>query len=322
MVFGIGAFTHGTIQILKRHGAKVSCYLTRDYGHYGPSLEGNTYTTHEYPNPCKLIIEKKIDAIIPMSINWHYAEWTQQLLSLNVPIFSPIGDGMLIERDRDFARRLCKRQGIPVPKSASVRNRIEALDFLTKHPKPYVIKNPLCSPSSPIHTIVCESVGDTEQWLERIDYAEGVFLQEYMGSREAGHIAIISNGEIFSLVTNQEYKRAFDGNMGPVAGAPLGGLIERDEDDKYGLAEKLLRPLLPWFREVKFNGPIQVTAVKRGNTWYPIEYNVRTGVTAGPMILRMLDNPVEVLQATFQNKSISASFKPDHTFGCSLTLVG
>ena len=60
-----------------------------------------------------------------------------------------------------------------------------------------------------------------------INYAEGVFLQEYLGRAEAGHIALVSGGEIHSLVTNQEYKRAFAGNLGVVAGAPLGGLVRK-----------------------------------------------------------------------------------------------
>ena len=43
MVFGVGAFTQGMLHILKQDGAQVSTYLTRDYAHYSPSLEGKTY---------------------------------------------------------------------------------------------------------------------------------------------------------------------------------------------------------------------------------------------------------------------------------------
>ena len=142
----------------------------------------------------------------------------------------------------------------------------EAEKILAKHPQPFVIKNPLCSPTSPIHTILCETVEDTRAWLRHVNYAEGVFLQEYLGRAEAGHIVLVSGGEIYSLVTNQEYKYAFNGNQGVVAGAPLGGLVERDPNDKYGLARKLIHPLLPWLRAAKFNGPLQVTAVKRGRS--------------------------------------------------------
>ena len=148
---------------------------------------------------------------------------------------------------------LCAKFKIPFPKSFVASNRIEAEKILAENPQPFVIKNPLCSPTSPIHTILCETVADTRAWLRQVNYAEGVFLQEYLGRAEAGHIALVSGGEIHSLVTNQEYKYAFDGNQGIVAGAPLGGLVERDENDKYGLARELIHPLIPWLREVRIS---------------------------------------------------------------------
>jgi phosphoribosylamine---glycine ligase len=155
-----------------------------------------------------------------------------------------------------------------------------------------------------------------------VNYAEGVFLQEYLGRAEAGHIVLVSGGEIHSLVTNQEYKYAFDGNQGIVAGAPLGELVERDPTDKYGLARQLIHPLLPWLRATNFNGPLQVTAIKRGGQWHVIEYNIRIGVTSGPMILRMLANPVETLLQTTRNQTIRPEFRRAAKFGCSLTLAG
>lgn len=169
---------------------------------------------------------------------------------------------------------------------------------------------------------MCETVEDTVSWLNNIDYAEGVFLQEYMGRREIGHIAMVCGGEIHPLVTNQEYKRAFDGNMGPVAGAPLGGLIEADIDDKYGLAETLLRPLMPWFTESGFHGPVQATAVRRDSTWTVIEYNVRTGITTGPALWRMLQDPVETLLAVARNEKVRIRLRSEAKFACTLTLAG
>src|SRR4030095_15601762 len=157
-------------------------------------------------------------------------------------------------------------------------------------------------------TIICETLADTRSWLRHVDYAEGVFLQEYLGRREVGHIALVSAGEIHSLVTNQEYKRAFAGNMGVVAGAPLGGLVEKDVEDKYGLARALLHPLVPWFRSVNYSGPIQVTAVWCREKWHVIEYNIRIGVTSGAMILRMLENPVETVLTAARNQPVAPRF--------------
>ncbi len=228
MLWGIGSYAASAMRTLAENGAEVFCYLTRNYGDYGPSLYGETFHFREYPNPCPLVREKQIDLVIPMSIDWHEAPWRDEFLAMQVPILSPYGEAMKLERDRDYGRRLCERFGIPVPKAYVAKNRLDAVAYVRANPLPYVIKNPLCAPGSPVHTIVTETVEDTLSWLEHVNYAEGVFLQEYMGRREAGHVAMVSDGKIYPLVTNQEYKRAFDGNMGPVAGAPLGGLVEVD----------------------------------------------------------------------------------------------
>ena len=322
MILGVGSFAHSLGTALADAGANTSTYLTRNYGHFSPSLCGKTFARDTFPSPVPLLKENGIDVVIPQSIDWATQSWAEDLVNSGVGIFSPTGVAMRIERERDFARELCAKFKIPFPKSFVAANRIEAEKILAAHPQPFVIKNPLCSPTSPVHTVMCETVADTRAWLRNVNYAEGVFLQEYLGRAEAGHIALVSGGEIHSLVTNQEYKYAHNGNLGIVAGAPLGGLVERDENDKYGLARELIHPLKPWLREAKFNGPLQVTAIKRGGQWHVIEYNIRIGVTSGPMILRMLKNPAKMVLATARNDKLKLEFNDKLNFGCSLTLAG
>jgi phosphoribosylamine---glycine ligase len=322
MILGVGAFAHSTSRILKENGARVSAYLTRNYGHFPPSLAGPTFPAARFPSPIILLREHNVDLVVPMSIDWAQAPWAGDLLASRVAIFSPTGEAMRIERERDFARKLCRDFKIPFPRAHVAPNRLAAESFLKRRPRPYVIKNPLCSPTSPVHTIICETVEDTRSWLRNVNYAEGVFLQEYLGRAEIGHIALVSAGEIHSLVTNQEYKRAFAGNMGVVAGAPLGGLVEKDPDDRYGLARALIHPLRPWFRKVNYYGPIQVTAIQSRGRWHVLEYNIRIGVTSGAMLLRMLASPVDVLLRTARNHKLDLKFKDGLDFGCSVTLAG
>ena len=322
MLFGVGASTQGVLRTLRAHGVNVSTYLLRDTATDSPALEGRTYSAKQYPNPCALLRQLDLDFILPMSIDWSLMDWTDEFLALGIPILSPTGPGMLLERDRDFARKLCETHHIRFPRAFVAQNRFEAVNFLKRHPGAYVIKNPLCSPRGPIHTVLSETEEDTRSWLDRLNYAEGIFLQEYIGQHEAGHIAFVSGGEIYSLVTNQEYKRAFDGNMGVIAGAPLGGIIEQDPEDKYNLARDLLIPLSPWLREVNFHGPVQVTAVWRDGRWSVLEYNVRIGVTCGPVIMKMLQNPIQVLSDVVHNRTTDVQFNENLRFGCSLTLAG
>jgi phosphoribosylamine--glycine ligase len=337
MALGVGSFAFSVTQTLKENGADVCTYLTRDYAHFPPALAGPTYLRETHPSPVPLIKERGVELVIPQSIDWAQSPWAEDLINSGVGLLCATGEAMRIERERDFARKLCADFGIPFPASHVAQNRLEAEQILARHPAPYVIKNPLCSPTSPVHTVLCETVAETHSWLQQVDYAEGVFLQEFAGRAEAGHIALISGGEIYSLVTNQEYKRAFNGNLGIVAGAPLGGLVEVDPDDKYGLARELIHPLLPWLRAVNFHGPLQVTAVKRRGQWCVIEYNIRIGVTSGAMILRLLKNPLETLLRTTRNEKLAPEFgapplggqgnmspedREPNCFGASVTLAG
>ncbi len=322
MVFGVGAFAQGVMRSLREDGARVSAYWTRPYSHYGPGREGRGYPAARHPDPLPLLRRERVDLIVPMAIEWAPQPWAPALLARGVPLLSPTGEGLRIERERDFARALCARFGVPCARAHVAPNRAAARRWVRRHPAPYVLKNPRCSPFSPLHTMVCESVEETLAWLERVDDREGVFLQEYLGTAEAGHIALVADGEVCPLATNQEYKRAFDGNLGIVAGAPLGGIVERDPRDRYGLVRELLLPLRPWFRETGYHGPIQVTAIRRDGRWHAIEYNVRLGVTNGPLILRLLANPLAVLRATAANRLPRPRWRPGLRFGASVTLAG
>ena len=202
MVFGVGSFAHSLGQTLKEAGAEVSTYLTRNYGHFAPELAGPVYSREAFPNPCPLLARRRVDVVIPQSIDWAQAPWAEELERSGAGLFGPTGEAMRIERERDYARKLCAQFRVPFPKAFVAANRLEAEKIVAKHPRPFVIKNPLCSPTSPVHTILCETAEDTRAWLRQVNYAEGVFLQEYMGPAEAGHIALVSGGEIYSLVTN------------------------------------------------------------------------------------------------------------------------
>jgi len=322
VVLGIGAFTQALMRVLREDGADVEGYLTRGYALHGPRTEGACVAAAERPNPCAAWAAKRPGLLVPMSLEWALQPWTAEFLKLGLPLLCPVGEGLRLERERDFARALCERFGIPFPRAHTVRTRADAESLVRSTSRAYVLKNPLCAPTSPIHTIVCESPEDTLAWLPRLDDSEGIFLQEYLGRREAGHIALVSDGRIYPLVTNQEYKRAFDGNLGIVAGAPLGGLVAQDPDDRYGLASQLLEPLTPWFRETRFHGPVQVTAIRHEDRWHVLEYNVRLGVTSGPLIARMLENPLDTFRRCAWNEALAPRWRAGHEYGCSLTLAG
>src|SRR5688572_7631671 len=116
MALGVGSFAFSVAQTLKEHGASVATYLTRDYGHFPPSLAGPTFFRETHPSPVPLIKKLGVKLIVPQSIDWAQATWAGELLKSGAGILSPTGEGMRIERERDFARELCAKYKIPFPK--------------------------------------------------------------------------------------------------------------------------------------------------------------------------------------------------------------
>ena len=121
MILGVGSFAHSIGRTLADDGASVSTYLTRNYGHFPPSLVGPTFSQDAFPSPVPLIRRNGIDVVIPQSIDWAQAPWADGLLKSGAGIFSPTRKAMRIERERDFARKLCADFKIPFPRiSAAV----------------------------------------------------------------------------------------------------------------------------------------------------------------------------------------------------------
>lgn len=278
-----------------------------------PAVHG--YFGGSKSTPTELAVNFDTNLYITDSIDWVRRPWAQSLIERG-SVFSPHGEAMRLERERAFGMELASRCGIAVPRSALVENRAEAHIAISGDSSLTVLKNPLCSPSAPLHTIVCATAEEATYAVNKADDTEGIFLQQNLGGTEIGHIALVADGEVVPLVTNQEYKWSKDGGQqGHVVGRPLGGIVEADTTDKYCLAKQLIEPLAEWFEAVGFRGPVQVTAGLHNGKWKVMEYNVRLGVSSGPLIATMLDNPFATFRDVANGLRPNPCFRKDFDIG-------
>ena len=89
MVLGVGSFAHSIGAALADAGATVSTYLTRNYGHFAPTLVGPVFSREAHPSPVPLIKKLGVDCVIPQSIDWALQPWAENLMQSGVGIFSP-----------------------------------------------------------------------------------------------------------------------------------------------------------------------------------------------------------------------------------------
>ena len=81
MVLGVGGFAQSGMQILSDDGAGVSCGLTRNYGQLSPTLAGPAFDVASADSLPGLVEGQGIDLVVPMSIDWAKAPWTEALLN-------------------------------------------------------------------------------------------------------------------------------------------------------------------------------------------------------------------------------------------------
>ncbi|MCB0326916.1 MAG: hypothetical protein KDD52_04770, partial [Bdellovibrionales bacterium] len=267
------------------------------------------------------LLHRNINMIIPTRLN-HLEFFDSDFFSLRgIKIFSPLGESLHIEKNRSFAMDLCKAHDIPHPFWASFSSSIQAKEFLSKKNKNFVIKNLYCPSNSSLQAKVCKNSDELIQYLDTQDQNDDFFLQEYCGTFELGHVAMVDHGNIQSLVSNQEYKWSQDGNLGLMQSQPFGALAIQDPKDQFGLAKNLLLPLRPWFEKVSYIGPIQVTAIWNEGTWKVLEYNARLGVSVMKLLFCMLQDPVEwIRKACFEQILSQAQWKEHYLYGLSTSL--
>ena len=65
-----------------------------------------------------------------------------------------------------------------------------------------------------------------------------------------------------------------------------------------------------------------MTAIWHEHRWNVLEFNIRLGVTSGPLILRMMKQPIQALEQVVNNRDVTLELAGDRRFGCSVTLAG
>ena len=202
LALGVGSFAQGILRPLRESGTKVQTYLTRSYGHAGPATEGPTFDSAQLPDLPQLLAAQQPDLIIPQSIDWSQKPWAPSVFRDKWPILCPTGDALLLERDRDFSRHLGSTRGIPFPESIVIPTRAEAEQWVKQANRGFVLKNPLCSPNSPLHTIVSRSAEETLAYenIARLQCAGTYYRTDVGCSLQPGLLSPIHPGKIAKSV--------------------------------------------------------------------------------------------------------------------------
>jgi phosphoribosylamine---glycine ligase len=203
-----------------------------------------------------------------------------------IAVFGPSAAAAAIEGSKSYAKEVMVAAGVPTAASLAVAR------------PPCVVKADGLAGGKGVH--VCRTRAELEAALRAVNALGGPFVvEELLEGPEVSIFAVCDGSEALPLVPSQDYKRAYDGDLGPNTGgmgsyAPVPGLDDVAVDE---LVEAVHRPVLAELgrRGTPFVGLLFAGLMLTDDGPRVLEFNCRFGDPETQSVLPLVDG--DLLQA-------------------------
>ncbi|HEY5977918.1 MAG TPA: phosphoribosylamine--glycine ligase [Solirubrobacterales bacterium] len=172
------------------------------------------------------------------------------LAEAGVPAFGPSAAAAELEGSKAFAKELMREAEIPTAAHVLLRSREEAVGQVAAATYPAVLKADGLAAGKGV--IVCADEAEAREALDvffterRFGANMAVVLEEFLDGEELSLLAICDGENVVPLAPAQDYKRIFDGDLGPNTGgmgsySPVPGFGAAEVEE---IVETVHRPAL------------------------------------------------------------------------------
>ena len=210
---------------------------------------------------------------------------TNVLIKKNILVFGPTKEASLLETSKSFTKNMCRHKNIPSGKYEIFSTEADAQIFLRGQQAPYVIKADGLAAGKGV--LVSSDIEECFQFISSIFKGKvgteknKVIIEEYLEGREMSVFFAIDKNTIKFVGSAQDYKRAFDNDLGPNTGgmgafSPSLLLTEKNLDK---IVNKIVKPTIEYMKEIgtEFSGILYAGLILNNGEPKLIEYNVRFG---------------------------------------------
>ena len=210
---------------------------------------------------------------------------TNVLIEKNILVFGPTKEASLLETSKSFTKNMCQHKNIPSGKYEIFSTEADAQIFLRGQQGPYVIKADGLAAGKGV--LVSSDIEECFQFISSIFKGKvgteknKVIIEEYLEGREMSVFFAIDKNTIKFVGSAQDYKRAFDNDLGPNTGG-MGAfspslLLTKKNLDK--IVNKIVKPTIEYMKEIgtEFSGILYAGLILNNGEPKLIEYNVRFG---------------------------------------------
>jgi phosphoribosylamine--glycine ligase len=256
------------------------------------------------------------------------------LAGLGIPAFGPTRAAAQIETSKSFAREIMREAAVPGPEFWVFHSQQEALEFVSRHQKPVVVKaNGLAAGKG---VALCPTPEEAAAAVracmsDRIfgPAGETVVIEELLSGAEVSVFAFSDGERLSPLAAACDYKRVGDRDTGPNTGG-MGSFAPPDFWND-ALADEITRSIMcPVIEALARRGTLYKGVLYAGLMLTEtgpkvLEFNCRFGDPEAQVILPLLEgDPLEVMLACVEGRldRVSVTWQSKAYVGVVMTSGG
>ena len=229
------------------------------------------------------------------------------LEAAGIKAFGPSAEAARLEGSKGMTKDLCARHDIPTADYARFDEPDAAKEYIRIQGAPIVVKADGLAAGKGV--ILCRNENEAYAAIDYImtesafgEAGAEIVIEEFMTGEEASFFALVDGKCAKPLVTAQDHKAAFDGDVGPNTGG-MGAYSPApiiDDALTQAIMDRIITPTICAMSEegMPYKGVLYAGLMITDDGPQLIEYNVRFGdPECQPMMARLKSDALEILLA-------------------------
>ncbi|MGH2102488.1 phosphoribosylamine--glycine ligase [Aerococcus urinaeequi] len=329
LIIGAGGREHAIAWKLAQSDRPVDIFLA----------PGNAGTASEYTNvPIDVMdfdrlldfaLTEAIDLVIVGPEDPLCAGIVDVFKDVGIAVFGPDKISAQLEASKDLTKQFLNKYQIPTANSFTTADFDQAKDYINQADLPIVIKaDGLCKGKG---VVICQSLEEAEGTLKDMlldqsfgDSASQVVIEDYLDGYEQSLLCFVSNNQLVPMETAQDYKKAFDGDLGPNTGGVGVYSLPKTPETTDPTLDAQIKAILGQIErgliaeKFSFYGILFIGFMIQDGQAKVLEFNVRFGDPETEVLLPRLESDL----LTVFEKTLAGTLKPTDLIWSKQAAVG
>ncbi len=320
LLIGSGGREHALAAALNRDPELTELHVTP--GNPGIAAIATCHTINVDENAAVVALAQKlnIDLVVVGPEKPLVNGLADALKAADIPCFGPSQAAAQLEGSKDFAKKVMSDAGVPTARSFTCRTQAEIEKALDAFGAPYVVKHDGLAAGKGV--VVTD---DRDLAIEHALQSPQVVIEEFLDGPEVSLFGISDGTTVIAMQPAQDFKRAFDGDLGPNTGGmgAYSPLPWAPDDIIEETLEKVLNPTVKEMaaRGTPFVGLLYAGLALTSKGTRVIEFNARFGDPETEVLLPRLNTPLAQLLFKAATGALTADMKLDWSADSAVTVV-